>query len=400
MADCCIIGGGVIGLSLARELARRGAAVEVLCRDPLDRTASWAAAGIFPPVVGGDGGTGVERFTAWSDRLHWEWALELADETGIDNGLRRCGGLHVAGSAAGRTRLAGALERWQGQGVRSIPCDGPEIAAAEPALAGAVADGTIATGVVLPDEAQIRTSRHLDALFAACRSRGVTITHATVHGLDITGDRVTGVRTESGTIHADRYCLAAGAWSGGLAKELGLELRTRPIRGQIVLLRLPQQVLTRIVSFGLDYLVPRPDGRLLVGATIEDVGFDPVTTAEAEADLLGVARRLLGDLPPHLVERTWAGLRPGSVDGLPTLGRGPRCHNAWVAAGHFRAGIHQSTGSAVLVADMMLGQRSPGRPPIDDGEFAPARPPATRRANGESVGAYLARVAESAAAPP
>lgn len=400
MADCCIIGGGVIGLSLARELAGRGATVEVVCRDPLDRTASWAAAGIFPPVVDRPTAPPAEILTAWSDRLHWMWARELEAETGIDNGLRRCGGLHVAGSEAGRRRLAAALARWRDLGIASERLDGAALADREPALAGAVARGVIEAGVLLPDEAQIRTSRHLDALHASCVARGVTITPATVHGIAVTGDRVTGVDTTAGTIRAGHYCLAAGSWSGGLAASLGLTLETVPIRGQIVLVRLPRQVLARIVSFGLDYLVPRPDGRLLVGATIEDVGFAAGTTVAATADLLGVARRLLGDITDELVERTWAGLRPGNVDGVPSLGRAPRHRNAWVSAGHFRAGIHQSTGSAVLLADMILGNRSPDRPVFDDRAFDPARPAPAKRGHDESVRAYLDRVAEAVAAPP
>jgi glycine oxidase len=393
MADCCIIGGGVIGLSLARELAGRGAAVEVVCRDPVERTASWAAAGIFPPVADGPAATALERFTAFSDRLHWQWADELRAETGIDNGLRRCGGLHVAGTTAGRERLAAARARWLAARVRCIDCDGAAVAVAEPALAGAVARGTVSAGVILPDEAQIRPSRHLDALLASCRARGVRITTATVRGLELDGRRVGGVRTDGGTVRAERYCLAAGSWSEGLAAALGLALSTRPIRGQIVLVRLPRPLLSRIVSFGLDYLVPRPDGRLLVGATIEDVGFDDRTTAAGEAGLIDVARRLLGDVDGAVVERSWSGLRPGNRDGRPTLGPVPGWDNVWVTTGHFRAGMHLSTGSAVAVADMLDG----AVPAQLLDAFAPWR---DTECDDESVDAYLARVEAAAVSPP
>lgn len=396
MADCCIVGGGVIGLSLARELAGRGATVELLSRDPADRTASWAAAGILPPVVTADDATALERFTAWSDRLHQRLAVELKEETGIDNGLRRCGGLHAAGSVAGRGRLDAMRTRWRRRGIEAEPVDATTIAALEPALAGAVRAGVVTDGVLLADESQIRPSRHLDALVASCRARGVAITPAAALGFETQGGRVVGVRTASGTVRAGRYCLAAGSWSEALLASLGLNLPTTPIRGQIVLLRTPRPLLQRIVSFGLDYLVPRPDGRLLVGATIEDAGFEDGTTRDGEDALRTIAHRLLGPLPDAVVERSWSGLRPGSHDGLPTLGAVPGWDNVWLSTGHFRAGLHLSTGSALLLAGMMLGGDSEP-PPVDHAVFAPHR---STGADGESVAAYLARVAVSTAAPP
>jgi glycine oxidase len=196
--------------------------------------------------------------------------------------------------------------------------------------------------------------------------------------------------TATGEIAADRWVLAAGSWTGGLAKTFGLALDTRPIRGQIVLLRLPRPVITRIVNRGLDYLVQRPDGRLLVGSTIEDVGFDPTTTPDTVARLEHVARSLLGPLPGSVVERSWAGLRPGSPDGRPTIGPIPDLDNAFITAGHFRAGLHQSTGSAVLLADLMTGHT----PHLDPALFAPGRasPPAGPPPVG-STADYLARTA-------
>jgi len=182
---------------------------------------------------------------------------------------------------------------------------------------------------------------------------------------------------------------------------LGLQIQTRPIRGQILLLRLPQQILKRVINLGLEYLVPREDGRLLVGSTLEDAGFDTSTTPEAIQRLLVFAHSLLGDLPDAVQEQVWAGLRPGSVDGRPFIGKTPACTNGFVAAGHFRAGLHQSTGTAVLLADMITGCT----PSVDPSAFDPARllfdvdaspnngssarPP-------DSVAAYLARAAAEA----
>jgi glycine oxidase len=246
---------------------------------------------------------------------------------------------------------------------------------------------------------RIRPPRHLEALLQSCRVRGVEITEAAdVRSIDVRDGRIEGIRiarSDGGaathTVRADRYCLAAGAWSGDLAASLGLHIETRPIRGQIALLRLPEQVLTRVVNVGLEYLVPRADGRLLVGSTIEDAGFEKITTPQTIQRLLEFARRLLGPLPDAMLEQSWAGLRPGSVDGCPFIGAAPACSNAFVAAGHFRAGLHQSTGTAVLLADLMTGRT----PALDTAPFAPNRRP--EAGSPDSVQAYLARAAEISA---
>lgn len=369
--DCCIIGGGVIGLSIARELAGRGLSVRVLSREQGRDTTSWAAAGIFPPAPTWVGAPPGDMLTAWSDRLHREWANELRGETGIDNQLRPVGGLHLAADGPQLERIRQAAADWRRRGAACEWLDCGDIAGLEPSLGGAVDSGGIVGGYLLPEEMSIRPPRHLAALEASCRSRGVEIIcGADVRGIEVRGDHVDGVATAAGLVQADTYCLAAGAWSESLARPLGLALATRPIRGQIVLLTLPRQLLARVVNVGLNYLVPRDDGRLLVGSTLEDAGFDRATTTETVDRLQGFAHGLLGELPGARMEKAWAGLRPGSVDGLPSLGPVPGIANAFVAAGHFRAGLHQSTGTAVLLADLITATP----PSIDPTPFDPSRP--------------------------
>ena len=393
MTDCCIIGGGIIGLSIARELAGRGLSVRVLARTALRDTASWAAAGIFPPTPVWAAASPGDLLTAWSDRLHWDWAAELRHETGIDNGLAACGGLHLAADAAAANRLHADAISWKSKGVHCEWLTADQVADQEAALQSAVARGGIAAGFLLPEETQIRPSRHLEALLQSCRIRGVEITPAAnVREIVVHDGRIDGIVVESGgsandMVRAQHYCLAAGAWTGALAESLGLAIETRPIRGQIALLRLPTQVLGRVVNLGLEYLVPRADGRLLVGSTIEDAGFAATTTPQAIDRLLAFAHSLLGPLPAAVLEQSWAGLRPGSVDGLPFLGSVPACRNAFVATGHFRAGLHQSTGTAVLLADLMTGRT----PAIDPAPFAPDRQ--VGHATPNVVQAYLARAA-------
>lgn len=397
--ECCVIGGGIIGLSIARELAGRGHRVRVLARERRRDTASWAAAGIFPPVSDRPLGDPNAALTAFSDRLHRRWAAELRAETGIDTGLVACGGLHLAAEATGLERLEHEAAAWRSLGVRCEQLAAAEVAGIEPALAAAVAAGRIAAGLLLPDEMRIRPPRHLEALERSCTARGVELVHDTeVVAFSVAGGRLTGVEVRRGAgrerFEADSFVLAAGAWTGGLAEPLGLTIDTRPIRGQIALLAFPEQRLARVVNRGLDYLVPREDGRVLAGSTLEDIGFDRATVAADIDRLLGVAADLLGDLSAATVERSWAGLRPGTIDGLPRIGRVPACANAFLAAGHFRAGLHQSTGTAVLVADFVEG-----RPPALEVEpFAPARPAGPP--GPDSVPVMLARAAEASLRQP
>ena len=394
MTDCCIIGGGIIGLSIARELAGRGLSVQVLARDHNRETASWAAAGIFPPAAFFPGCSPGAALTAWSDRLHREWSRQLRDETGIDNELLACGGLHVAASEKAVGRLRAAAADWRKKGAACDWLDGRDVADREPALGGAVDRGEILAGYLLPEEMSIRPPRHLEALLESCRRRGVVITPATeVSAISVANGRIEGIATSAGFVQAGAYCLAAGAWSEALARPLGLQIQTRPIRGQIVLLRLPLQILSRVVNLGLEYLVPREDGHLLVGSTLEDAGFDATTQGAAVERLLQVAHNLLGALPDARMEQAWAGLRPGSADGLPSLGRISGISNAFVAAGHFRAGLHQSTGTAVLLADLIAGTA----PAIDPTPFDPGRVIASdTTSHPDSVDAYLARAAAEA----
>jgi len=395
MADCCIIGGGIIGLSIARELAGRGRTVRVLVREPRRATASWAAAGILPPTPDRPDAGPADALTIWSDRLHRQWAVELRDETGVDNGLRACGGLYVGAGPAALERLAEESRVWREAGAACDLLDARGIAACEPALAGVVARGGIAGGYLLPDEMQIRPPRHLEALERSCAGRGVEITHdATVREIVADAGRVVAVVADVAgvreRIDVATCVLAAGAWSGGLAEPLGLRIVTKPVRGQIALFALPRRVLDRVVNRGLDYLVPRDDGTLLAGSTIEDAGFDASTRDDAIDRIVGVARDLLGDIGLDRPDMVWAGLRPGSADGLPFIGRTPACANAFVAAGHFRAGLHQSTGTAILVADLVEGRA----PTIDVAPFDPGRPPPDPAR--DCVAALVARAAAEA----
>jgi len=345
--DVLILGGGVIGLTVAYYLAREKVRVEVVDKSDFGQEASWAGAGILPPGNPTLARTPFDRLRAISSDAFPALSQELRERTGIDNGYLRCGGLEL---------LAGHDDRddqeWRGDGIRCEELSGPDLRRLEPNLAP-----RFVRAFLLPDTAQLRNPRHVKALVSGCDSWGARLRpEFAVVGFERNGDRVSAVTTAAGRLTAGHYLIAAGAWSDALLGQVGWRPGIRPIRGQIALLNTGVPLCRRVLMLGKRYLVPRPDGRVLVGATEEDAGFDKRTTAVAIRDLLDFAIDLVPALADAPLERSWAGLRPGSPDGLPFLGSVPGVENLSVAAGHFRAGIQLSLGTGIVMKELILGQ--------------------------------------------
>ena len=355
-SDILIIGGGVIGLSLAYELAGQGAKVRLVDRGPLGREASWAGAGILPPPGSHPQRDPYTELFRISGELYPKWSAQLREETGVDNGFRQCGGIYLAADAADEDDLHRAAAEWRVRGIHAEPLGAGQLVEREPALAEGRVCQQLRAGWWLPEEGQVRNPRHLKALALACARRGVELSPGVaVEGFDIAAGRVAHVVTSAGRMAVGQICVTSGPWSKSLLSRLGIEVPMRPVRGQMVLLSSPRPVLRSVINVGKQYLVPRPDGRILVGSTEEDAGFDKRTTAQAVAGLLDFAVHvapLLGDLP---IEQCWAGLRPGSHDQVPYLGRVPGCENAFVATGHFRNGLQLSPATALVMCRLMLG---------------------------------------------
>jgi glycine oxidase len=312
----------------------------------------------------------VEWLQGFSMQLHAEWAARLREETGIDNGFRRSGGVHLAHSQQASAELLQNCERWRREGLAVKWLHGADLDRMEPALTGAYDRCELHGAAYVAEEVQIRCPRHVRALIAACVKRGVEISPGVeAFDFEMTGRRVSAVQTNIGSIAADRIVVAAGAWTTPIAIRLGLKVAVKPMRGQIVLLATPRPIVERIINYDGHYIVPRDDGRLLVGTTMEDVGFDRRNTAEAVSDLLQFASRLAPAVGFATLQRAWCGFRPASVDGLPYLGAVPGVDNAYIAAGHFRAGLWLSTGSAVVISRLIRGE-SPG---VDLTPFRPDR---------------------------
>jgi glycine oxidase len=368
--DVIIVGGGVIGLSIAYVLAREGVLARVLDRRELGREASWAGAGLIPPYTERLARGSALELRSWSAALYPEWSERLRGETGIDNGYRRSGGVDVAGTDEEDRELRILTGRWRAERIVYERMEPADFARVEPALSR-----DLRAAYFFPDRAQIRNPRHLQALASALANRGAALApHEAVAGFEVQGDRVVAVRTVAGRMPCGMVVMAAGPWSGALLAGLNLHVPTPPVKGQIVLLRSDRRLLGRIIERGTSYLVPRDDGRVLVGATEEDAGFDVRTTAAGVRGLLDEALRLCPILAEAEVERSWAGLRPGSIDARPYLGFAPGFRNLVIATGHKRAGLQLAPATAEVIADLVLG-----RPPrIDLDCFRVDRPPDDR----------------------
>lgn len=349
VSDVLCIGGGVVGLTTALRLAENGASVVVVDRQSVGREASWAGAGMLPPGNSSGADTAEARLRSYSHELWSELSAGLLEKTGIDNGYRVCGALQVC-----RPETSADYHRSTDQMIREgIPVDRLEHADIAQRFPGL--DPQISEAAFVPDFAQVRNPRHMKALAAACRMAGVIIIQDAAD-LRLLPQQNAGcdVRCSRHQYRAGRICVTAGAWSAGLLNRPDFQIPVRPIRGQMVQLQLPALPFRYVIELGRRYLVPRPDGLILVGSTEEDAGFSKQTTAAGVSELLQFACDLVPALHHANIVRMWAGLRPGSPDELPLIGQIPGWDNLYVGAGHFRSGLQMSPGSAALLTDLLL----------------------------------------------
>lgn len=351
-SDIVVIGGGIVGQATARALLGARFGVTILDRGPFGKEASWAGAGILAPTADHPVDDPFVRLRYRSAEVYPVWTDQLRDETGIDCGYRRSGGADVALTEQEEEHLRISAGLWRRDGVVFERLPPGDFGRVEPSLtpeARAV--------YFLPDRAQVRNPWLLKALSEANTRRGVVARpKTTVLNWVRAGPRIESVETTSGRISAGTFVIAAGAWTGPLLGALGLTIETPPIKGQIVLLRQHEREgspLRRIVENGPRYLVPRGDGLVLVGATEEHSGYDVLPTEQALSDLVRHAARLCPTLARAEVQAIWSGLRPGSRDSRPYIGRVPGLDNVIVASGHRRSGLQMAPATAEAVADLL-----------------------------------------------
>lgn len=346
-----IIGAGVMGLMTARELARAGCEVELLERGQVGQEASWAGGGIVSPLYPWRYSAPVTALASAAQHAYPQLADELAKETGIDPEFTRSGLLMLDASDARDAEAWAAMHQQQ-----LLRRSAQELQQNFPGLAPHWNNG-----LWMPAIANIRNPRLLKALRRSLELMSVVIHEQTsIEKWNYSGARVSAVLSADGkAFEGDAFVVCGGAWSRNLVLQAGMtDLSVRPVRGQMLLYRLAPEALPCIVMAEGRYVIPRRDGHVLCGSTIEEAGFDKSTTPEAYQSLRASAERLWPALAAETPVAHWAGLRPGAPNGIPYIGRVPDRENLWVNAGQFRNGLVLAPASARLLADQLL-QRTP-----------------------------------------
>ena len=351
-----VIGAGIIGLLTARELALAGHKVVVFEQGAIGREASWAAGGILSPLHPWRYPDPVTWLARYGQDRYPDLCRDLAQTTGVDpewteSGLLRLGVDESEAAQGWATRFGVALERREG-GRALAGYEGEE------------------AGLWMPTVAQVRSPRLLRALaqdlkglkvslYESARVEAIRWQRGVFRGLVVNGEEVL----------AHQALVAGGPWSSGLLGRYGLNLPVGPVRGQMIVIQARPDTLTAMILKNARYLVPRRDGAILVGSTLEEVGFDKATTTDAREELVAAAIDLLPALRSFSVTHQWAGLRPSSPAGVPFIGAHPEIRGLFVNTGQFRNGVVLGPASALLAADLMLGRD----PRWDPAVYAPDR---------------------------
>ncbi|MCG6887783.1 MAG: glycine oxidase ThiO [Proteobacteria bacterium] len=349
-ADCVVVGGGLLGLLTAWRLAQEGIKVTLLERGALCSESSWAGGGILSPLLPWQYADAVSRLAEWSQRQYPLLAAELQEQTGVDPEWTRSGMLLL--DTVPDARVTAWTERFR---CRLEVLDAGQVQRVEPALAAASVPA-----VLLPDVAQIRNPRLCRSLAISLQMQGVRVREQCAATRLLVRDQVVeGIETVAGTVHTGCVVIAGGAWSPQLLEGVGhRELPVKPVRGQMILFQARPGLLRHIVQGEGYYLIPRRDGLVLAGSTLEHTGYSKETTPQAREQLMKAALRIAPGLAEYPVIRQWAGLRPGSPEGIPFIGEHSETRGLYLNTGHFRNGVVMAPASARLLVDGLLKRDS------------------------------------------
>lgn len=351
--DSIIIGAGIMGLLTARELAKAGLKVCVLDQSAVGRESSWAGGGILSPLYPWRYAKPVQRLAQWSQQYYPELVASLYSDTGIDPERRESGLLVLDNN-----ELALAQQWAQQYPMRLDTLDNKQLAELALSLSSELAANT-EQALWFPDIGQIRNPSLLKSLNKDVLQRGVEIREQTqVKSLLISNGKITGVQTATGKIEADNVIACSGAWTRELLQMTGATVDVQPVKGQMLMYKANPELLTQIILHQDRYVIPRRDGRILVGSTLEFTGFDKSTSEQASEDIQTAAKKIIPALANFPVERHWAGLRPGTSEGIPYIYADEKVQGLFVNCGHYRNGVVLGPASARLIADLVL-QRAP-----------------------------------------
>lgn len=345
MPDMIVVGGGVVGMLTAWTLGQAGAEVVLLERGETGREASWAGGGIVSPLYPWRYSAAVANLAHWSQDFYPQLGERLLADTGLDPEV------HVTGLYwLDLDDQAEALAWAKAHGRLLSEVDIDAVHEAVPVLGQGFERAVYMSGV-----ANVRNPRLAKSLREALvRLPNVSVQEQVeVTGFLQKGERVTGVRTEQGDFTAGSVVLAAGAWSGQLLARLGLELPVEPVKGQMILYRCAPDFLSSMVLAKGRYAIPRRDGHILVGSTLEFAGFDKTPSNEALSSLRASAQELIPALAGMQPVNHWAGLRPGAPQGIPFIGEVPGHQGLWLNTGHYRNGLVLAPASCQLLVDLM-----------------------------------------------
>jgi glycine oxidase len=353
-SDVVVVGGGIIGLAVAYYLAREHVHVTLVERGAVGREASWAAAG-YLSYQGGSSEPGPRLDLMRTSRLMYDgWIEELREFTAADTGFWQCGLLELCLNDVEARHMQARLDWQRTAGFHLEWLDAAAVRQRQPHLAS---DLPVQGALLFPDVAQVRPPRLLKALTETVIRQGVQVREYTpVTAIERNGDCVTGVTVGNGErIAASVVVNAAGSWAAHLGQEMS-RLPVKPIKGTIVLLESPAPPTRELLDTSQGALYPRPDNHVLLGATLEDVGFDKRVTLASVDQLVHQAAALMPCLKDATLVKVWSGLRPYSHDYLPYLGPVPGLRGAYAAAGHFRNGILLAPVTGLLIKEMILDQ--------------------------------------------
>jgi glycine oxidase len=350
--DVVIIGGGVIGLTIARALALRGGGeICLIERSRIGSEASFAAAGMLAPQAEADTQDDLFTLACSSRDLYPNFAATLREETGVDVELDTTGTLYLAFSDHDLAEIQKRYEWQSAAGLAVEKLTATEARDVEPCISAAVAGA-----LRFPHDVQVENRRLLSALANSVTKLGVSITTETgVESVKIERGRITGVQTTRGFISCPTVVVAAGTWSGFIQCTDKPIPQIQPIRGQMVCFDAKPQVTRHVIYSRRGYIVPRHDGRLLAGSTSEDAGFAKQVTAGGIGSILANAQEISPAISGLPIVDSWAGLRPRAPDGLPVLGPCGEIDGLFYATGHYRNGILLAPVTGELIAEAIVG---------------------------------------------
>ncbi|MDP6114813.1 MAG: FAD-dependent oxidoreductase [Planctomycetota bacterium] len=358
------MGAGVIGCAAALELAKAGIRSTVVDASGIGTEASWASAGVATHSNPGRGP--YSRLRRLGYEYFCEFVQELQEESAADLGFERTGSLELSFTEQEEIKA----KRWDAEYVK---CDLPRerLTPAEATEMDACISSEIIAARFQVNDCQVRNPRLLPAIAEAAKRRGAEFKlHTRVTGLIAGEGKILGVRTADEEIHAGMTILAAGAWSTALAGTVGLSLPLYPSKGQMALLEGPPGKLKHIIKGGGMYCIPRPDGKILLGATVEEAGLDKRVTAEGIRSVLAAAFKIAPALKGLPIIQQWAGLRPYTArKGGPLLGPVPGLDNFIVATGHYRNGILLGPVTGLMVKELVRSEQ----PSLDLSAYRPDR---------------------------